>query len=85
MLVDNGAIRNHILPAVIKRIELPHRWKQDLYLLVIISGDPILYKDGIIHFETEPVKIKIEGQKVIILFNILPLSKDKAVLKMPFL
>jgi len=51
----------------------------------MISGDPILYRNGIIHFETEPVKIEIKGQKVVISFNVLLLGKDKAVLRMPFL
>ena len=35
--------------------------------------------------ETGPVKVEIKRQKVSIFFNILPLSKDKAVLKMLFL
>jgi len=64
---------------------LPHRQKENLYLLVIISGDPILYKDNIIHFKTEPIKVIIKGWKVIISFNVLLLGKDKAVLKMQFL
>ena len=32
-----------------------------------------------------PVKIELEDQKVVILFNILPLGKDKAVLGILFL
>ena len=72
-------------PAAIKRIGLPHRQKENLYLLVTISGDPILYGSGIIHFKTGLVIIEIEGQKVVVLFNVLPLGKDEAVLKMPFL
>ena len=51
----------------------------------MISGDPILYRDSIIHFETGPVGIEIKGQKIVVLFNVLPLGKDKAVLGMPFL
>jgi len=35
--------------------------------------------------ETGPVKVEIKGRKIIISFNILPLGKIKAVLKMPFL
>jgi len=85
MLVNSGAIRNHMSPVIIKKIKLPHRQKQKLYLLVTISGDPILYRDGIIHFKTGPVKIEIKGQKIVILFNVLLLGKDKAVLGMPFL
>jgi len=71
--------------AAIKRIKLPHRQKKNLYPLVIISGDPILYKNNIIYFKTEPVKIKIKRWKVVVLFNVLLLGKDKAVLGIPFL
>ena len=35
--------------------------------------------------ETRPVKVEIKGRKVIISFNILPLGKNKAVLRMLFL
>jgi len=59
--VDNGVTRNHISPAVIKRMGLPHRQKKNPYLLVTISGDLILYRNGIIYFETGPVKLEIKG------------------------
>jgi len=72
-------------PAAIKRIELPYRQKENPYPLVIISGDLILYKNDIIHFKTGPVELEIEGQKVVVLFNVLLLGKDEAVLKMLFL
>jgi len=51
----------------------------------MISGDPILYGDGIIHFKTELIKVIIKGQEVVISFNVLLLGKDEAVLGMPFL
>ena len=35
--------------------------------------------------ETGPVKIEVKKRKIAILFNILLLGKDKAVLGMPFL
>ena len=35
--------------------------------------------------ETGLVKLELEGQKIVILFNILPLGKDKAVLGILFL
>ena len=66
-------------------MELSYKQKKNPYLLVTISGDPILYKNSIIHFETGPVKITVEKQKIIMSFNVLLLSKNKAVLKMPFL
>ena len=72
-------------PVAIRRIGLPYRQKENLYPLVMISGDSILYKNGIIHFETGLVKIEIKGWKVIVLFDVLLLDKDKAVLKMLFL
>ena len=79
MLVDSGAIKNHISPVAIRKIGLPHRQKKNLYPLVIISGNPILYRDGIIHFEIKPIKVIIKGQGVVINFNILLLGKNKAV------
>jgi len=84
-LVDSGAIRNHMSLAAIKRIELPHRQREKLYPLVTISGDPISYGNGIIHFKTGPVEIEIEGWSVEVLFNVLLLSKNEAVLGMLFL
>jgi len=83
--VDSGATKNHMSPATIKRMELPHRQKENPYPLVTISGDPILYGNGMIHFETGPVEIKIEEQKAVISFNVLLLGKDKAVLGILFL
>ena len=64
---------------------LPYRQKENPYPLITISGDLILYKNSIIHFKTGPVELEIKGQKVVVLFNVLSLGKDKAVLKMPFL
>ena len=81
--MDSGAIRNHISPAAIKRIELSHRQKENLYPLVTISGNPILYRDSIIHFKTGPIKVTIEGQEVVISFNVLLLGEDKVILGMP--
>ena len=66
-------------------MELPYRQKENPYLLVTILGNLILYRDGIIYFKTGLVKIEIKGQKVVVLFNVLLLGKDKAVLGIPFL
>jgi len=85
MLVDSGVTRNHISPAAIKRMELLHRQKRNLYPLVTISGNPILYRDGMIYFKTGLIKVIIKGQEIVINFDILFLGKDKAVLEMPFL
>ena len=64
---------------------LPYRQKKNPYLLITILGDPILYKNDIIYFKAGPVKLVVKRQKIGMSFNILFLSKDKAVLKMPFL
>ena len=50
------------------------------YLLVTIVGDLISYSDGIINIEIGPVRLKIKGKEIVILFNILPLGKDEAIL-----
>ena len=57
----------------------------DLYLLVMILGDLIMYKDGVIHLKIGLVKLEIERKHIIILFDVLLLGKDKAVLGMLFL
>jgi hypothetical protein len=49
--VDSKVIRNHIAPKVVKWLGLPYRQKLELYTLVMILGDPVLYKDGIINLE----------------------------------
>jgi len=58
--VDNKAIRNHMSPTAIKKIKLLYRQKENPYPLVIISGDLILYRNGMIHFKTGPVEIEIK-------------------------
>ena len=83
--MNSRAIRNYISPAVIRRMGLPYRQKENLYPLVTILGDLILYRNGIIYLKTGPVKIEIKGQKKVVLFNILLLGKDKAVLRILFL
>ena len=64
---------------------LPHRQKESPYPLVMILGDLILYRNDMIHFKTGPVKIEIKGQKVVVLFDVLLLGKDEAVLRILFL
>ena len=82
--MDSGVIKNYILLAVVKRMGLLYRDKENLYLLITILGDLIIYRDRIIQMETGPVKVEIKGQRVNILFNILLLGKDKVVLEMLF-
>jgi len=84
-LIDSGATRNHISPATVRRMGLPHRQKERPYPLVTISGDPITYGGGIINLETGPIQITIEGRQIEMSFDILPLGQDEAVLGMPWL
>ena len=80
--MDSGVIRNHILPTTVKRLEIPYRLKENLYLLVTILRDLISYKNGVICIETKPLELKIKGWRVVINFNILLLGNNKAVLGM---
>ena len=48
-------MRNYILLVVVKRIELPYRQKEEPYLLVIILGDLIAYRGGIINLKIGPI------------------------------
>ena len=54
-------MRNYILLVIVKRIGLLYRDKENLYLLVTILGDLIIYRDRIIWMETGPVKVEIKG------------------------
>jgi hypothetical protein len=53
--VDSKAIKNHIIPSIVKQLELLYRQKLEPYTLVMILGDLVLYKDGIINLETRLV------------------------------
>jgi hypothetical protein len=49
--VDSGVIRNHIAPKVVKWLGLLYRQKLELYALVTILENLVLYRDGIINLE----------------------------------
>ena len=51
-MVDSGVIRNYIVLEVVERLGILYREKEKPYLLITISGEPVLYKDGIINLET---------------------------------
>jgi hypothetical protein len=51
--VDSKVIRNHITPKVVEWLGLLYRQKLEPYTLVIILGDPVLYKDGVINIKIE--------------------------------
>ena len=50
---------------------------------MIILGDLIAYRGGIIYLKIGLIQITIKGRPIIISFNILLLGKDKVVLEMP--
>jgi len=77
--------QNYISLKAIKRLGLAYRQKRDLYPLVTILGDLIIYRDGIIYFKIRLVELEIEGKYVVVSFDVLLLKKDKAVLGMLFL
>ena len=53
--MDSGVIRSHIIPKIVKRLEILYREKEYLYLLVIILGELVLYKNSIINLKTGPI------------------------------
>ena len=59
--MDNKAIRNHILLTTVKRLKIPYKLKENLYLLVTILGDLIFYKNKVIYIKMELLKLKIKG------------------------
>ena len=54
-MVNSKTIRNHIVLKIVERLGILYREKEKPYLLVMISGELVLYKDGIINLETEPI------------------------------
>ena len=62
-------------------MEILYREKEYLYLLVIILGELVLYKNSVINLEIELIQVNIKGRSVTVNFNILLLGIDKAVLK----
>jgi len=64
---------------------MTYRQKEYLYPLVIILGNLINYRGGVINMEIKLIIIRIKGKKIIISFNILLLGQDKIVLKMLWL
>ena len=53
--MDSRAIRNHISLVTVKKIGLPYRQKEHLYPLIIILGDLIAYRGGIINLKIGPI------------------------------
>ena len=53
VIVDNRATRNHIVLEVVEQLGILYKEKEKPYLLVIILGELVLYKNSIINLETE--------------------------------
>jgi len=51
----------------------------------MILGNLIIYKNKMIYFKTKLVKLELERKHIVMLFNMLLLGKNKAVLGKPFL
>ena len=45
VIVNSGATKNHIILEVVERLRIPYKEKKKPYLLVIILGELVLYKD----------------------------------------
>ena len=59
--MDSKVIKNYILLAIVKRLKIPYKLKENLYLLVIILKNPIFYKNKVIYIKTESVELRIKG------------------------
>ena len=79
-MVDSGVIKNHIAPSIVEWLGMLYKQKLEPYTLVMILGDPVLYRDEIINLETRLVQVNIKRRDIIVNFNILLLGQDKAVL-----
>ena len=51
-MVDSRATKNHIILKVVERLGILYKKKEKPYSLVIISGEPVLYRDRMINLET---------------------------------
>ena len=51
-IVNSRATKNYIILKVVERLRIPYKEKKKPYLLVLILGEPVLYKDSIINLET---------------------------------
>ena len=53
--MDSKVTRNYITPKTVERLEILYKKKKYLYLLVIILGELVLYKNSIINLEIGPI------------------------------
>jgi hypothetical protein len=59
-MVNNRVIKNHIIPSIVEWLKMLYRQKLELYALVIILGDLVLYRDKIINLKTGLVQVNIK-------------------------
>ena len=53
--MNSGVTRNYIIPQIVEQLGILYREKEHLYPLIIILGEPVLYRDGIINLKTGPI------------------------------
>ena len=53
--MDNKVIKNHIIPKIVKQLEILYKEKEHLYPLVIILRELILYRNSIINLKIGPI------------------------------
>jgi len=73
VLINTGVNRDFISKDFVKQNRLRQKQKTNSYLLNTINK--IFYKNRIIR-ETEPLKVEIKEQVIIVKFNIVLISKD---------
>ena len=59
-MVDNGATKNYIILEIVERLGILYKEKKRPYLLVIILGELVLYRDSIINLETGLIQVNIK-------------------------
>ena len=59
--MDSGVTQNYITPKIVKNLGIPYQEKEKLYILVIILGKLVLYKNRIINLKTSLVQVSIKG------------------------
>ena len=53
--MDSRVIRNYITPQTAEQLGMLYKEKKHLYPLVIILGELVLYRDGIINLKIKPI------------------------------
>lgn len=84
-LVDSGAEQNYLNPAVVNRLKLPWRHKQEPYTVYNLEGTPFDYDSGAINYEIDHLKVFVEGKNQGISFDVVPTQSHDLVLGYPWL